>query len=114
MDLDTDEAGSKNDLTDRVSLKLLKLKHEVLSWSHGTSRRTTFISIVIQYSYLQAASSSLFGLGTQQTKCVRQFVTKEITTNSMTNILKLVRLVWVDNRTVVLLTVDGSETKYSV
>lgn len=63
---------------------------------------------------LQAASSSLFGLGTQQTKCVRQFVTKEITTNSMTNILKLVRLVWVDNRTVVLLTVDGSETKYSV
>ncbi|XP_025115150.1 WD repeat-containing protein 7-like isoform X3 [Pomacea canaliculata] len=64
--------------------------------------------------FFQAASSSLFGLGTQQTKCVRQFVTKEITTNSMTNILKLVRLVWVDNRTVVLLTVDGSETKYSV
>ena len=63
---------------------------------------------------LQTATSSIFSIGSQQTKCVRQFPTKEITITSLTNILKLVRLVWVDSRTVVMLTVDGSETKYSV
>lgn len=63
---------------------------------------------------LQTASSSIFSIGSQQTKCVRQFTTKEVAITSLTNILKLVRLVWVDNRTVIMLTVDGSETKYSV
>lgn len=64
--------------------------------------------------FFQTASSSIFGIGSQQTKCVRQFTTKEIAITPLTNILKLVRLVWIDNRTVVLLTVDGSETKYSI
>ncbi|KAK7474852.1 hypothetical protein BaRGS_00033924 [Batillaria attramentaria] len=64
--------------------------------------------------FFQTASSSIFGIGSQQTKCVRQFTTKEIIVTPLTNILKLVRLVWIDNRTVVLLTVDGSETKYSI
>ena len=63
---------------------------------------------------LQTASSSIFSIGSQQTKCIRQFTTKEITITALTNILKLVRLVWIDNRTIVMLTVDGSETKFSV
>lgn len=63
---------------------------------------------------LQTASSSIFGIGSQQTKCVRHYTTQEILVTPATNLLKLVRLVWIDNRTVVLLTTNGSETKYSV
>jgi hypothetical protein len=33
---------------------------------------------------------------------------------ALTNLLKLVRLVWVEHKTVILLRVDGSETKYSI
>ena len=66
------------------------------------------------FYFPQTASSSLFGIGSQQTKMVRTHTTPAISESSMTNILKLVRLVWVDKTTVVLLTVDGKELKYSV
>lgn len=73
------------------------------------------------YSYIdhnlcfwQTASSSIFGLGSQQTKCVRTIVTAPIQVPPHSNPLKLVRLIWVDARTVVVLTVDGAETKYRI
>ena len=62
----------------------------------------------------QTASTSLFGISTQQTKCVKQTATPPIPVTNLTNLLKLVRLVWVDNRSIVMLTVDGKEQKYSV
>ncbi|XP_070197340.1 WD repeat-containing protein 7-like isoform X2 [Littorina saxatilis] len=74
----------------------------------------TFSHLDQRIKFFQTASSSIFSIGSQQTKCVRQYTTKEITVGPLTNILKLVRLVWIDNRTVVMLTVDGSETKFSV
>jgi hypothetical protein len=64
--------------------------------------------------FRQTASSSLFGIGSQQTKCVKQTATPPIPMTNTTNLLKLVRLVWVDNRSIVMLTVDGKEQKYSV
>ncbi|KAL8590241.1 hypothetical protein ACOMHN_006358 [Nucella lapillus] len=64
--------------------------------------------------FYQTASSSIFSLGSQQTKCVRQYTAIEIVLPPMTNVLKLARLVWTDSRSVVLLGVDGSETRYSL
>ncbi|XP_071092027.1 WD repeat-containing protein 7-like isoform X2 [Haliotis cracherodii] len=74
----------------------------------------TFSHVDSKLKFWQTASSSLFGIGSQQTKCIRQYTTAPCQVTPVTNILKLVRLVWIDNRTVVLLTVDGTETKYSV
>ena len=64
--------------------------------------------------FWQTASSSIFGLGSQQTKCVKTIVTAPVHVAPHTNLLKLVRLIWVDPRTVVRLTVDGTETKFRV
>ncbi|XP_021343235.1 WD repeat-containing protein 7-like isoform X1 [Mizuhopecten yessoensis] len=64
--------------------------------------------------FWQTASSSLFGIGSQQTKCVKSAPTPPCPVTNLTNLLKLVRLVWVDPRTVIMLTVDGSEHRYSV
>lgn len=64
--------------------------------------------------FWQTASSNIFGIGSQQTKCVKQLSTPPCHVTPMTNLLKLVRLVWLDNRTVVLLTVDGTEAKYTI
>ncbi|XP_041377022.1 WD repeat-containing protein 7-like isoform X4 [Gigantopelta aegis] len=74
----------------------------------------TFSHVDKKLKFWQTAASTLFGIGSQQTKCIRQYTTPPCHTTPVTNILKLVRLVWIDNRTVVLLTVDGTETKYSV
>ncbi|KAK3086238.1 hypothetical protein FSP39_015629 [Pinctada imbricata] len=74
------------------------------TFSHGDSR----------LKFWQTASSSLFGIGSQQTKCIKQTATPPVPVTNLTNLLKLVRLVWVDARTVVMLTVDGREQKYVV
>ncbi|KAL3860797.1 hypothetical protein ACJMK2_010864, partial [Sinanodonta woodiana] len=62
----------------------------------------------------QTASSSIFGIGSQQTKCTKQMATPPLQVLPHTNLLKLVRLVWIDNRSVVMLTVNGDEIKYSI
>ncbi|XP_063439339.1 WD repeat-containing protein 7-like isoform X1 [Mytilus trossulus] len=64
--------------------------------------------------FWQTASSSLFGIGSQQTKLLKQFATQPLPITNLTNLLKLVRLVWIDNRLLILLTLDGSEYKYSI
>ncbi|KAJ8302878.1 hypothetical protein KUTeg_019274 [Tegillarca granosa] len=64
--------------------------------------------------FWQTASSSLFGIGSQQTKCVKQIPTPPCQVTNLTNLLKLVRLVWIDNKTIIMLTVDGKEQKYTV
>lgn len=74
----------------------------------------TFSHTDQKLKFWQTASSSLFGIGSQTTKCVRQIATKPIAVTPHTNFLKLVRLVWTDVRTIVLLTVDGNEHKYYV
>ncbi|KAK6177982.1 hypothetical protein SNE40_012831 [Patella caerulea] len=74
----------------------------------------TFSHVDSRLKFWQTASSSIFGIGSQQTKCIRQYSVPKIEVTPLTNILKLVRLVWIDNKTVVLLTVDGSETKFSI
>ncbi|CAH1778713.1 unnamed protein product [Owenia fusiformis] len=62
----------------------------------------------------QTASTSLFNIGSQQTKCVKTFNAPPLEAGSSINILKLARLVWIDNRTFVLLYANGSESKYKV
>jgi hypothetical protein len=62
----------------------------------------------------QTASSSLFGIGSQQTKLLKQFVTQPLPITNLTNMLKLVRLVWIDNRALILLTEGGGDTKYTI
>lgn len=74
----------------------------------------TYSHIDSRLKFWQTASSSLFGIGSQQTKCVKQTATSPIPVTNLTNLLKLVRLVWVDTRSIVMLTVDGKEHKYSV
>jgi len=64
--------------------------------------------------FWQTATSSLFGIGSQQTKCVKTISTQPINCGPSTNPLKLARLIWVDPRTVVLLSVDGTETKFKI
>lgn len=74
----------------------------------------TYSHVDSRLKFWQTASSSLFGIGSQQTKCVKQTATSPIPVTNLTNLLKLVRLVWVDTRSIVMLTVDGKEHKYSV
>ncbi|XP_052817918.1 WD repeat-containing protein 7-like isoform X2 [Mya arenaria] len=74
----------------------------------------TFSHIDQKLKFWQTASSSIFGLGSQHTKCVRQIATQPVPVQPHTNLLKLVRLVWTDVRIIVLLTADGSEYKYFV
>ena len=66
------------------------------------------------FKCFQTASTSLFGIGSQQTKCVKSYASPPVNIAPNTNPLKLARLIWVDPRTVVLLTVDGTETKFRV
>ncbi|XP_013407449.1 WD repeat-containing protein 7-like isoform X2 [Lingula anatina] len=65
-------------------------------------------------TFWQASSGSLFGIGQQHTKCVKTFSTPAFHVNPAMNVLKLARLIWTDNRQVVLLMLDGSETRYRV
>ncbi|XP_053401409.1 WD repeat-containing protein 7-like isoform X1 [Mercenaria mercenaria] len=74
----------------------------------------TFSHVDQKLKFWQTASTSLFGIGSQHTKCVRQIATQPIAVTPHTNLLKLVRLVWTDIRVLVLLTVDGTEHKYYV
>uniref|UniRef100_A0A0B7AN27 WD repeat-containing protein 7 n=1 Tax=Arion vulgaris TaxID=1028688 RepID=A0A0B7AN27_9EUPU len=74
----------------------------------------TFSHVDNKLKFWQTASTSLFGIGSQQTKQIRSYATPAISVSPVSNILKLVRLVWIDKAVVVLLTVDGQELKYSV
>lgn len=74
----------------------------------------TFSHVDNKLRFWQTASTSLFGIGSQGTKMVKAYSTPAIALNPVTNILKLVRLVWVDKYIVVLLTVDGKELKFSI
>ncbi|GFS16350.1 WD repeat-containing protein 7 [Elysia marginata] len=74
----------------------------------------TFSHVDNKLRFWQTASTSLFGIGSQGTKMVKTYSTPAIALNPVTNILKLVRLVWVDKYAVVLLTVDGKELKFSI
>ena len=62
----------------------------------------------------QTASSSVFGFGSNPTKCIKTFATPPFKVQASMNPMKLSKLVWVDARTVVLLTADGTETRYRV
>jgi len=62
----------------------------------------------------QTGSSSLFGISAQQTKCIKTFTTQPFIPPANANPLKLVRLVWIDARTVALLLADGTESRYRV
>ena len=75
---------------------------------------TTYSHTDNKLKFWQTASSSLFGIGSQQTKLLKQFATQPLPITNLTNMLKLVRLVWIDNRALILLTLDGSETKYTI
>lgn len=64
--------------------------------------------------FWQTASSSLFGIGSQPTKCVKTYTTPPVVFPPNTSPIKMVKLVWVDARTVVLLSADGSESRYRI
>ena len=62
----------------------------------------------------QTASTSIFGLGAQQTKVFKTFSSPPIRLQPNTNPLKIAKLVWVDSRNVVLLSADGTEPRFKV
>ena len=64
--------------------------------------------------HFQTASSSLFGIGAQNTRCVKSCPANPVMVTANMNPLKLARLIWTDSRTVVLLTVDRTETQFRV
>jgi len=111
--------------TGSISIYDLKQgKCQTLNAHSGATSAVAFSpdgKVLSSYSYednrllfWQAASSSLFNLGTHQLKCVKSFNTPHINKQANVNPLKLVRLVWIDNRTIVLLSADGSESRYRV
>ena len=62
----------------------------------------------------QTGSTSMFGIGSQQTRCVKAYSVPPVKLGSNTNPIKTARIIWLDNRTVVVLTVDGQENKFRV
>ena len=62
----------------------------------------------------QLASTSLFGIGSQPTKCVRSYATPTLDMPATTSRVRRVRLVWIDSNTCVLLAADGSEARYRI
>ena len=114
------EKNLTNVHTDRRTwVKLYAL--DELSRGHKNIKQITYewrypstVTYSLYVPLFQTASSSLFGIGSQQTKLLKQFATQPLPITNLTNLLKLVRLVWIDNRTLILLTLDGSETKYTI
>jgi hypothetical protein len=114
--------GAKNGSLAFYDLK--QSKCQILSAHSGPVNAVAFSpdgKNLASYSYSdnklmfwQTASSSLFGIGAQQTRCIKTFTTTPIALGASTNSLKLVRIVWVDGRTVALLVADGTETRYRV
>ena len=64
--------------------------------------------------FWQTVFMSIFRLGSQQIKFIKTLVTAAIHVAPHTNLLKLLRLIWVDPCSIMLLTVDGTETKFRI
>ncbi|XP_074644307.1 WD repeat-containing protein 7-like [Tubulanus polymorphus] len=109
------------------SLAFFELKHLKCQTLQGHSGAVTAVTFspdgkyLTSYSHVdnkimfwQNASTSVFSLGQSQTKCIKACPTPPCNVTASTNILKLVKLAWLDNRTVVLWTADGTETKFRV
>lgn len=62
----------------------------------------------------QTAASSLFNLGSQTTKTIKSCSAPPLNIQPNANPLKIVKLVWVDNRTVVILSADGTENRFRI
>jgi hypothetical protein len=63
---------------------------------------------------LQTASTSLFGIGSQQMKCVKTHITQPFNIPLNANPMKLVKVVWMDSHQVVLMSADGQSVRYKV
>lgn len=59
-------------------------------------------------------STSMFGLGQAQTRCIKSYSTAPIADVARLNPMRLARLIWINNRTVTLMLADGSETRFNV
>lgn len=62
----------------------------------------------------QTASSSLFNIGSHQTKCFKTFNVQAVPLPPSPNPLRLAKLFWIDSRTVLLRCHDGSESRYRI
>lgn len=66
-------------------------------------------------SFWLTASGGLFGLGNAQTRCVRTFNSPPMSDSvRATGPMKMARLIWVANKSVILMFADGSEHRYTV
>lgn len=63
---------------------------------------------------MQTASSSLFNIGSHQTKCFKTFNVQAVPLPPSPNPLRLAKLFWIDSRTVLLRCHDGSESRYRI
>lgn len=59
-------------------------------------------------------SSGMFGLGSSQTKCIKNYSTAPIPDLSRFNPMRLAKLIWISNKIVTLMLADGSETRFNL
>ncbi|XP_014253384.1 WD repeat-containing protein 7 isoform X2 [Cimex lectularius] len=59
-------------------------------------------------------STGMFGLGNSQTKRIKTYSTSPVAEISRLNPMRAAKLVWISNRTVILMLADGSETRFNV
>lgn len=59
-------------------------------------------------------SSGMFGLGSSQTKCIKNYSTAPIADMSRFNPMRLAKLIWISNKIVTLMLADGSETRFNL
>ena len=85
-------------------------------WQTSTGNLQNFVKIYSKtfiknhfFRYL-----GMFGLGQSQTKCIKGYSTAPIPDMTRFNPMRLARLIWINNRTVILLLADGSETRFNV
>ncbi|XP_053212301.1 WD repeat-containing protein 7-like isoform X2 [Panonychus citri] len=80
------------------------------SFSHDGKHLVSYSMNECKLAFWSTATS-LFGLGNSQTKCVKTFNTPP---NGPDNVTKLPRLLWVSNKTILLVFPDGRENKFTI
>ncbi|XP_076033939.1 WD repeat-containing protein Rbcn-3B isoform X3 [Oratosquilla oratoria] len=83
-----------------------------VSFSPDGKYLTSYSMMESKLSFWQT-SAGMFGLGTSQTKCTKSYSTIPVPEIVRMNPQRLPKLVWVSNRTVVLMMADGTEHRFN-
>lgn len=109
------------------SLAIYDLKHQKCQVFHSHKGQIAAVSMSPDSKYCasyslvdntvciwQFGSSSIFTMGGSQTRCIKTLSAPQWQPSAGTAVHKLARLVWVDPKTLIMLTADGRETKFSI